>query len=153
MMQVTDISPFTASATLLVMPKFWKPGTAGPGSTLDRASEQEGSLVQSAPLHSQRERLPIHQHRMLSFSLCPHLQPRSRLQASLLCGKLRCHNSRRADRLRKDNSYVVWSTCVYSFILLQNCPSTCMKPDGLPTEPLLPVPSLAVLLQLQLPIE
>ncbi|EKM82923.1 hypothetical protein AGABI1DRAFT_118329 [Agaricus bisporus var. burnettii JB137-S8] len=45
------------------MPKFWKPGTAGPGSTLDRASEQEGSLVQSAPLHSQRERLPIHQHR------------------------------------------------------------------------------------------
>ncbi|KXN87724.1 putative ATP-dependent RNA helicase DHX35 [Leucoagaricus sp. SymC.cos] len=49
--------------------KFWKPGTAGPGSNLDRASEQEGSLVQSAPLTSslsiqgQRERLPIFQHR------------------------------------------------------------------------------------------
>ncbi|EGN98808.1 hypothetical protein SERLA73DRAFT_54848 [Serpula lacrymans var. lacrymans S7.3] len=48
---------------------FWKPGTAGPGSTLDRATESEGNVVQSAPNHSaysiqaQRERLPIAKHR------------------------------------------------------------------------------------------
>ncbi|GLB35219.1 putative helicase associated domain (HA2) Add an annotation [Lyophyllum shimeji] len=49
--------------------KFWKPGTAGPGSNLDRATEVEGNLVPSAPLYSslsiqsQRERLPIFKHR------------------------------------------------------------------------------------------
>ncbi|KAG1754182.1 P-loop containing nucleoside triphosphate hydrolase protein [Suillus lakei] len=48
---------------------FWKPGTAGPGSTLDRATEEEGDVVQSAPSHgflsiqAQRERLPIWKHR------------------------------------------------------------------------------------------
>ncbi|KIK45926.1 hypothetical protein CY34DRAFT_801085 [Suillus luteus UH-Slu-Lm8-n1] len=48
---------------------FWKPGTAGPGSTLDRATEEEGNVVQSAPSHgslsvqAQRERLPIWRHR------------------------------------------------------------------------------------------
>lgn len=55
----------TMSANL----KFWKPGTTGPGSSLDRASEQEGSIIQSAPITSslsiqgQRERLPIFKHR------------------------------------------------------------------------------------------
>ncbi|KAF5387011.1 hypothetical protein D9615_001754 [Tricholomella constricta] len=49
--------------------KFWKPGTAGPGSNLDRATEVEGNVVPSAPLYaslsiqSQRERLPIFKHR------------------------------------------------------------------------------------------
>ncbi|KZP24870.1 pre-mRNA splicing factor [Athelia psychrophila] len=47
---------------------FWKPGTTGPGSTLDRATEAEGNVVQSAPsysssIQSQRERLPIFKHR------------------------------------------------------------------------------------------
>ena len=47
---------------------FWKPGTTGPGSTLDRATEAEGNVVQSAPSYSssiqaQRERLPIFKHR------------------------------------------------------------------------------------------
>ncbi|KDQ12317.1 hypothetical protein BOTBODRAFT_56880 [Botryobasidium botryosum FD-172 SS1] len=48
---------------------FWKPGTLGPGSTLDRASESEGNLVPSAPgssslgIQAQRERLPIYKHR------------------------------------------------------------------------------------------
>jgi ATP-dependent RNA helicase DDX35 len=46
---------------------FWKPGTTGPGSTLDRATEAEGNVVQSAPsfsssIQSQRERLPIFKH-------------------------------------------------------------------------------------------
>ncbi|KAG2146985.1 P-loop containing nucleoside triphosphate hydrolase protein [Suillus bovinus] len=48
---------------------FWKPGTAGPGSTHDRATEEEGNVVQSAPsygalsIQAQREQLPIWQHR------------------------------------------------------------------------------------------
>ncbi|KAH9951416.1 P-loop containing nucleoside triphosphate hydrolase protein [Amylocystis lapponica] len=48
---------------------FWKPGTTGPGSTLDRATETEGNVVQSAPISSllsvqaARERLPIFKHR------------------------------------------------------------------------------------------
>ncbi|KAG7553604.1 hypothetical protein FFLO_02959 [Filobasidium floriforme] len=52
--------------------QFWKPGTAGPGSTLDREAETEGSLL-SGPLNnnlnaslslaSQRTRLPIYKHR------------------------------------------------------------------------------------------
>lgn len=48
--------------------QFWKPGTAGPGSTLDRATEAEGSVLSSAPLgasvsiSSARERLPIFKH-------------------------------------------------------------------------------------------
>jgi hypothetical protein len=55
---------------------FWKPGTAGPGSTLDRATEEEGNVVQSAPSHgslsleAQRERLPIWKHRMFSSPVC-----------------------------------------------------------------------------------
>jgi ATP-dependent RNA helicase DDX35 len=55
---------------------FWKPGTAGPGSTLDRATEEEGNVVQSAPSHgslsiqAQRERLPIWQHRMFTHCHC-----------------------------------------------------------------------------------
>ncbi|KAF8237152.1 P-loop containing nucleoside triphosphate hydrolase protein [Tricholoma matsutake] len=49
--------------------KFWKPGTAGPGSHLDRASEAEGNVIPSAPaytslsIQNQRERLPIFKHR------------------------------------------------------------------------------------------
>ncbi|KAJ3476329.1 hypothetical protein NLI96_g11231 [Meripilus lineatus] len=50
--------------------QFWKPGTAGPGSTLDRATETEDAVISSAPLlsssysiQSARERLPIFKHR------------------------------------------------------------------------------------------
>ncbi|KAG6861898.1 hypothetical protein C0995_010604 [Termitomyces sp. Mi166 len=43
--------------------KFWKPGTVGPGSTLDRATEVEGNVVPSAPAYSHREHLPIFKHR------------------------------------------------------------------------------------------
>jgi ATP-dependent RNA helicase DDX35 len=52
--------------------QFWKPGPAGPGSTLDRESESEGSLLSgpitnkvnaSLSLASQRTRLPIYKHR------------------------------------------------------------------------------------------
>lgn len=47
---------------------FWKPGTLGPGSTLDRATTKEENLVSSAPIssaysiQSQRERLPVFKH-------------------------------------------------------------------------------------------
>jgi ATP-dependent RNA helicase DDX35 len=53
--------------------QFWKPGTIGPGSSLDRATEAEGNLVPSAPsyselsVQSQRERLPIFKHRMFAI--------------------------------------------------------------------------------------
>ncbi|TFK72582.1 P-loop containing nucleoside triphosphate hydrolase protein [Pluteus cervinus] len=50
--------------------RFWKPGTAGPGSSLDRATESEGNIVSASPagisqlsVQSQRERLPIAKHR------------------------------------------------------------------------------------------
>jgi hypothetical protein len=60
--------------------QFWKPGTVGPGSTLDRATETEESVVQSAPpsgaysIQAQRERLPIFKHRQF-----PTSRTRSRL--------------------------------------------------------------------------
>lgn len=59
--------------------QFWKPGTAGPGSTLDRATETEENVVQSAPtssslsLQAARERLPIFKHS--SCRLCAHELP------------------------------------------------------------------------------
>ncbi|OWZ35392.1 ATP-dependent RNA helicase DDX35 [Cryptococcus neoformans AD2-60a] len=50
--------------------QFWKPGTAAPGSSLDRESEKDGSLLpvntsQNAhlSLDAQRQRLPIYKHR------------------------------------------------------------------------------------------
>jgi len=58
---------------------FWKPGTIGPGSTLDRASEAEESVVPYAPansylsLQSQQEHLPIFNHRQLCLFLCNFL--------------------------------------------------------------------------------
>ncbi|KAF8964126.1 hypothetical protein BDZ97DRAFT_946985 [Flammula alnicola] len=48
---------------------FWKPGTAGPGSNLDRASEKEENIIPYAPqdsylsIQGQQERLPIFKHR------------------------------------------------------------------------------------------
>ncbi|EIW69555.1 ATP-dependent RNA helicase DDX35 [Tremella mesenterica] len=51
-------------------PQFWKPGTAAPGSSLDRDTETEGSLLPSLnpqtahlSLDAQRQRLPIYKHR------------------------------------------------------------------------------------------
>jgi hypothetical protein len=57
--------------------QFWKPGTAAPGSSVDRATETEGgALLQSAPistafisLQEQRERLPIYKYSKALFSL------------------------------------------------------------------------------------
>ncbi|KAL4246497.1 P-loop containing nucleoside triphosphate hydrolase [Abortiporus biennis] len=48
--------------------QFWKPGTTGPGSTLDRANETDDSVISSAPttslsIQAARERLPIHKYR------------------------------------------------------------------------------------------
>ncbi|KAL5490132.1 hypothetical protein ACEPAI_4965 [Sanghuangporus weigelae] len=49
--------------------QFWKPGTQGPGSAIDRATELEDVIVPSAPsssavgIQAQRERLPIFKHR------------------------------------------------------------------------------------------
>lgn len=58
----------TANHTGMAL-QFWKPGTLGPGSSLDRASETEGHVIPSLPsggqqygIQDQRERLPIFKH-------------------------------------------------------------------------------------------
>ncbi|KIJ47273.1 hypothetical protein M422DRAFT_164154 [Sphaerobolus stellatus SS14] len=49
--------------------QFWKPGTQGPGSLLDRATESEEAVIHALPnsaalgIQAQRERLPIFKHR------------------------------------------------------------------------------------------
>ncbi|KAJ7702475.1 pre-mRNA splicing factor [Mycena rosella] len=47
--------------------QFWKPGTTGPGSSLDRDTDGEGfavpSAISSLSIQNQRERLPIFKHR------------------------------------------------------------------------------------------
>ncbi|KAF8515694.1 P-loop containing nucleoside triphosphate hydrolase protein [Hysterangium stoloniferum] len=49
--------------------QFWKPGTQGPGSSLDRATENEENIIHALPslsslgIQAQRERLPIFKHR------------------------------------------------------------------------------------------
>ena len=50
-------TPPLMSATL----QFWKPGTLGPGSSLDRTSGEEDAFIPSAA-PSQRDRLPIAKH-------------------------------------------------------------------------------------------
>ena len=56
--------------------QFWKPGTSGPGSSLDRATETEENVVPSAPssgaisIQSARERLPIFKHSEFAWVLC-----------------------------------------------------------------------------------
>lgn len=48
---------------------FWKPGTVTPGSSLDRATQDEGTVIQSAPaqgslsIQALRQNLPIAKHR------------------------------------------------------------------------------------------
>lgn len=58
--------------------QFWKPGTQGPGSSLDRASEAEGHVIPSLSsggqvygIQDQRERLPIFKHCMCFVCLHP----------------------------------------------------------------------------------
>lgn len=49
--------------------QFWKPGTQGPGSSLDRATESEEVIIHASlgspalSIQAQRERLPIYKHR------------------------------------------------------------------------------------------
>ncbi|KAG9122768.1 hypothetical protein FRC07_000710 [Ceratobasidium sp. 392] len=49
--------------------QFWRPGASAPGSTLDRATQNEDNIIHSAPaasnlgIQGQRERLPIFKHR------------------------------------------------------------------------------------------
>ena len=57
-----------ASASTMSSLQFWKPGTQRPGSSVDRASEIEDVIIQSASgqtsssIQSQREQLPIFKH-------------------------------------------------------------------------------------------
>lgn len=61
---------------------FWKPGTAAPGSSLDRLGQEQESVIPSAPsdnslsLQVHRERLPIAKYRgcsHISFRSCSTL--------------------------------------------------------------------------------
>lgn len=55
--------------------QFWKPGTSGPGSTLDRIADADKDVIASAPgsaaygIQGQRQRLPIFKHRMCLIRL------------------------------------------------------------------------------------
>jgi hypothetical protein len=90
--------------------QFWKPGTAGPGSTLDRATETEENVVQSAPssaaysIQNARERLPIFKHSashvICSLGLEP--SPLYRRETLVLHRKVWSHYRRRADGMRQN---------------------------------------------------
>jgi hypothetical protein len=54
MLDYVNYTTSVMSATL----QFWKPGTLGPGSSLDRTSGEEDAFIPSAA-PSQRDRLPI----------------------------------------------------------------------------------------------
>lgn len=71
--------------------QFWRPGTQAPGSTLDRESEAESSVVAhnrfaNLGLQAQRERLPIFRHR----SSLPPASPRARELIKLNLDSLSC---------------------------------------------------------------
>ena len=51
--------------------QFWKPGTLNPGSSLDRASQDEDSVLQSSP-YSVRESLPIRKHSTVNVEVRNH---------------------------------------------------------------------------------
>ena len=93
--------------------QFWKPGTLGPGSNLDRASELEGNVIQSAPIASQLGR----QAQRASLPIFKHSEPVRSSQSNptdnidlnrgkntLLYRKARCCHCGRRDRLRKDDA-------------------------------------------------
>lgn len=61
---------------------FWKPGTLGPGSSLDRVEERDAAII-SAPPTDSRERLPIFKH-SLSLDLASHLSADSLVGQKLL---------------------------------------------------------------------
>jgi hypothetical protein len=92
--------------------KFWKPGTAGPGSHLDRATEVEGNVVPSAPVYSslsiqsQRERLPIFKHSMcFNYQLTREfILAYGRRQAPLLCREIWSNHSSGTDGVWEDYS-------------------------------------------------
>lgn len=61
--QFAEYSLSVATTTMSL--NFWKPGTAAPGSSLDRASQLEDAFVPTIPVQG---RLPILNHRMYFLS-------------------------------------------------------------------------------------
>jgi len=63
-----DVSNWTVSYIMSSTLQFWKPGTLGPGSSLDRTSGEDDGLIPSAvppqaqSIQAQRDRLPIAKH-------------------------------------------------------------------------------------------
>ena len=99
--------------------QFWKPGTTGPGSSLDRATEAEGSLVQSAPINAaggiqgQRERLPIFKHSARCYRMLWLRDSDAfgvlRRETSLLRRETWRRNRRWADWVWQDDAYVLFT--------------------------------------------
>lgn len=135
--------------------KFWKPGTVGPGSTLDRATEVEGNVVPSAPVYSHREYLPIFKHRAPQF-LCnydaiqrPSTQETSCCVVSKALVSLSSLARLAAVKPLVSSVFPFTRQSVYSS-KHQNFPNTSLKPAGLPKVASSPAHNLDVSLLLLL---
>jgi hypothetical protein len=119
---------------------FWKPGTTAPGSSLDRLTQEQESVIPSAPsdnslsLQAQRERLPIAKYRR-----CPHVfffeisqeLAAFRGQALILHRAVSSHYCSRANWLRKNYTYVAHSNRSHQLDSLKNFLNICWRLDGL----------------------
>src|ERR1700722_18499393 len=123
---------------------FWKPGTVGPGSTLDRAAEAGSGItisssLSSLSLQSQRERLPIFKHSTSAAyesirSYCvTTLGSHFRGKIIILCREIWCSHRCRPNRLRKNYTSVSdpMSSSTHVLLCPQSFPSTFSKQAGL----------------------
>lgn len=123
--------------------QFWKPGTAGPGSSLDRATQAEENVIQSAPssgyygIQGARERLPIFKHSALRLhrrrkALTNLLDSRGKVV--VLRGEIWRGYCSRTDGMWKDHSCVLSPTSSHLADIPQNFRNIFTKPAGPRTE-------------------
>lgn len=118
---------------------FWKPGTAAPGSSLDRLTQEQESVIPSAPsdnslpLQAQRERLPIAKYRECPQLFFPTFLKLTafRRQAPILHRAVSSYYCSRANWLRKNYTYVGHIMLSHELNSLKNFPNICWKLDGL----------------------
>lgn len=120
---------------------FWKPGTAAPGSSLDRVTQEQEGVIPSAPsdnslsLQAQRERLPIAKYRTYCTIFSRLLRLTAfRPQAPILRRTVSSHYCRWANGIRENYTYVSQLRVYYTlaqFLSPKNFPNICRKPDGL----------------------
>jgi len=121
---------------------FWKPGTVAPGSSLDRLTQEQESVISSAPsdntsfsLQAQRERLPITKYRGCSlfsflFSISQNFAT-FRRRALILHRTVPGHYCSWANGLRKNYTYVGHILRSHQLKSLKNFLNICWKLDGL----------------------